>query len=184
MRWLEMYGNGPPIGINRMRVIRIKIATTGKNIKPCEGVHGWRFGTKLQIDTSDVLIGCMRHPIISQVISVFRCVRDVAPAHGKGAPVYPTQISTELLNKYVRQERSKNLQRIRRRAGGRCLTDFGIAVLAIGVGSYGVMIPKYAIGGFMLGVIGIGFLFSASVNFWRQWKARKLLNSNKRAALS
>ena len=114
----------------------------------------------------------------------FRCVRDVAPAHGKGAPVYPTQISTELLNKYVRQERSKNLQRIRRRAGGRCLTDFGIAALAIGVGSYGVMIPKYAIGGFMLGVIGIGFLFSASVNFWRQWKARKLLNSNKRAALS
>ena len=115
----------------------------------------------------------------------FRCVRDVKPTHsnpesvGKETPVYPTQISAELLNKYVRQERAKNLQRIRKRAGERCLTDFGIAALAIGVGSYGVMIPKYAIGGFMLGVIGIGFLFSAGVNFWRQWKARNLLNSNK-----
>ena len=115
----------------------------------------------------------------------FRCVRDVAPARlnpdaaGKEIPVYPTQISAELLNKYVRQERSKNLQRIRKRAQGRCFSDFSIAALAVGVGSYGMMIPKYAIGGFMLGVIGIGFLFSAGVNFWRQWKARSLLNSNK-----
>jgi formylglycine-generating enzyme required for sulfatase activity len=115
----------------------------------------------------------------------FRCVRDVAPTHlnpdaaGKETPVYPTQISAELLNKYVRQERSKNLQRIRKRAQGRCFSDFSIAALAVGVGSYGMMIPKYAIGGFMLGVIGIGFLFSAGINFWRQWKARSLLNSNK-----
>ena len=120
----------------------------------------------------------------------FRCVRDVVPARlnpdaaGEETPVYPTQISAELLNKYVRQERSKNLQRIRKRARGRCFSDFGIAALAIGVGSYGMMIPKYAIGGFTLGMIGIGFLFSAGVNFWRQWKARKLLNLNKRAGLS
>lgn len=119
----------------------------------------------------------------------FRCVRDVALGGlnssevGKETPVYPTQISSELLNRYVRQERFKNLQRIHRRAGERCLTDFGIAALAIGVGSYGAMIPKYAIGGFMLGVIGIGFLFSAGVNFWRQWKARNLLNSSRMAPL-
>ena len=115
----------------------------------------------------------------------FRCVRDGVPdrlnpnAAGKETPVYPTQISAELLNKYVRQERSKNLQRIRKRARGRCLSDLSIAALAIGVGSYGVMIPQYAIGGFTLGMIGVGFLFSAGVNFWRQWKARNLLNSNK-----
>ena len=115
----------------------------------------------------------------------FRCVRDVAPTHlnpdaaGKEAPVYPTQISAELLTKYVRQERSKNLRSIRKRARERCLTDFGVAALAIGIGSYGMMIPKYAIGGFTLGMIGIGFLFSAGVNFWRQWKASSLLNSNK-----
>ena len=114
----------------------------------------------------------------------FRCVRDVVPdalnpdAVEKQTPVYPTQISAELLNKYVRQERSKNLQQILRRARGRCFSDFSIAALAIGVGSYGMMLPKYAIGGFTLGMIGIGFLFSAGVNFWRQWKARKLLNLN------
>ena len=114
----------------------------------------------------------------------FRCVRDVVPdalnpdAVGKQTSVYPTQISAELLNKYVKQERSKNLQRILSRARGRCFSDFSIATLAIGVGSYGMMLPKYAIGGFTLGMIGIGFLFSAGVNFWRQWKARKLLNLN------
>ena len=111
----------------------------------------------------------------------FRCVRDVAPvrlnpeAAGDEASVYPTQISAELLNKYVRQQRSKNLQRIRKRARERCLGDIGIAALAIGFGYYGMIIPKFAIGGFTLGMVGIGFLFSAGVNFWRQWKARGLL---------
>ena len=120
----------------------------------------------------------------------FRCVRDVMPhrlnpdAAGEETPVYPTQISAELLNKYVRQERSKNLQKIRKRARGRCFSDFSIAALAIGVGYYGTMIPKYAIGGFTLGVIGVGFLFSASVNFWRQWKAKSRLNANKREGTS
>ena len=115
----------------------------------------------------------------------FRCVREVAPeslnpdAAGKERPVYPTQISPELLNKYVRQERSKNLQRVRRRARGRCFSDLSIAALAVGIGSYGMLIPKYAIGGFTLSMIGIGFLFSAGVNFWRQWKAGKLINSNR-----
>ncbi len=114
----------------------------------------------------------------------FRCVRDVTPvrlspnAVGRETPVYPTQISAELLNKYVRQERSKNLQKIRKRARGRCLSDFSIAALAIGVGSYGMMISQYAIGGFTLVMIGVGFLFSAGVNFWRQWKARRHINSN------
>ncbi len=115
----------------------------------------------------------------------FRCVRDVAPvrlnpdATGKGSPAYSTQISAELLNKYVRQERQKNLQRIRKRARGRCLSDFSIASLAIGIGYYGMMTSKFVIGGFTLGMIGLGFLFSAGVNFWRQWKARNLLNSHK-----
>ena len=120
----------------------------------------------------------------------FRCVRDVVPyrlnpnAAVQETPDYPTQISAELLTRYVRQERSKNLQRIFSRARGRCFSDFSIAALTIGVGSYGMMIPKYAIGGFTLSMIGIGFLFSACVNFWRQWKARNLLNSNKMESLS
>ena len=120
----------------------------------------------------------------------FRCVRDVAPVSlnpdvaGDEPQVYPTQISTELLNKYVRQERLKNLQRIRKRAQGRCLSDFSIAALAIGVGYYGMTMPELAIGGFTLGMIGVGFLFSAGVNFWRQWKSRSQLNSNRMKGLS
>ena len=120
----------------------------------------------------------------------FRCVRDVAPAHlnpdavGKEMRGYPTQISAELLNKYIRQQRSKNLQRIRKRARTRCFSDFSIAALTIGVGSYGMMIPKYEIPGFTLGMIGVGFLFSAGTNFWRQWKAKKLLDSTKKVGLS
>ena len=120
----------------------------------------------------------------------FRCVRDVAPIPldfekaRKGTAGYSTQISTDLLNRYVRQERLKNLGRIRKRAHGRCLTDFSIAAFAIGIGAYGIMIPRYAIGGFTLGMIGIGFLLSAGVNFWRQWRASKLINSNKLERLS
>lgn len=115
----------------------------------------------------------------------FRCVREVAPVRlnsdraGEETRAYPTQISAELLNKYIRQERSKNLQRIHKRARRRCLSDFSIATLAIGMGYYGMMIPKYAIGGFTLAMVGIGFLFSAAVNFWRQWKAKSHLNTNK-----
>ncbi len=120
----------------------------------------------------------------------FRCVRDVAPvplnsnANEEERPVYPTQISAELLNKYVRQQRLKNLQTIYKRARERCLSDFGIAALAIGAGYYGMMIPTYAIGGFTLGMVGLGFLCSAGVNFWRQWKAKSHLNSNKMKGLS
>ena len=120
----------------------------------------------------------------------FRCVRDAVPDNlnpdrvGKETPVYPPQISSKLLNRYVRQERSKNLGTIRRRARRRCFSDFSIAALAIGVGFYGMMTPKYGIIGFTLGMIGIGFLFSAGVNFWRQWKAKSLLYSNGTAGLS
>ena len=115
----------------------------------------------------------------------FRCVRDVAlyrsnpNAVEEERQVHPTEISAELLTRYVRQERSKNLRKIFSRARGRCFSDFSIAALALGIGSYGMMIPKYAIGGFTLSMLGIGFLFSAGVNFWRQWKAKSLLNSHK-----
>ena len=66
-----MCGNGPLTGINRMREIRTEIATMGKNIRSCEGVHGWGSGTKLQIDISDAPIACTLHLITQQAISVF-----------------------------------------------------------------------------------------------------------------
>ena len=66
-----MCGNGQLTGINRMREIRTEIATLGKNIRSCEGVHGWRFETKLQIDISDAPIACTPLLITPQAISVF-----------------------------------------------------------------------------------------------------------------
>ena len=105
----------------------------------------------------------------------FRCVRDVAPEE---AQAYPTQISAELLTRYVRQERLKNLQTTLKRARKGCIQDFVIAGLAIAGSCYGMTAPKFAIAGFTLGVIGVGFLFSASVNFWRQWEARRHLKSH------
>ena len=66
-----MCGSGPLTGIKRMREIRTEIATMGKNIGFCEGVHGWRFGTKLQVDISDAPIACTLHLITPQAISVF-----------------------------------------------------------------------------------------------------------------
>ncbi len=120
----------------------------------------------------------------------FRCVRDVVLVSSNtdtaedSVQVYPTQISTELLNRYVRQERLKNLQQIRKRARDRCLGDFSIASLAVGAGYYGMMTPTLEIGGFTLAMVGVGFLFSAGVNFWRQWRARGQLNLTKMEKVS
>ncbi len=100
----------------------------------------------------------------------FRCVRDVA---SEEAQAYSPQISVELLTKYVRQERLKNLRTVLRRARKGCMQDFFIAAMLIGGGYYGITVPNFelVIGGFVLGIIGVGVLFSAGVNFWRQWKA-------------
>ncbi|MBI1928847.1 hypothetical protein HYR99_31960, partial [Candidatus Poribacteria bacterium] len=83
------------------------------------------------------------------------------------------QISVELLTKYVRQERLKNLRTVLRRARKGCMQDFFIAAILIGGGYYGITVPNFelVIGGFVSGIIGVGVLFSAGVNFWRQWKA-------------
>ena len=71
MRSLAMCGSGQPIGINRMRETLIEIATTEINIRSCGEAHGWRFGTKPQIDISDVPTVCTPHRITLQAISVF-----------------------------------------------------------------------------------------------------------------
>ena len=81
----------------------------------------------------------------------------------------------ELLNRYVRQERSKHLQKIRKRAGGRCLSDFSIAALAIGVGSYGMMIPKYAMGGFTLAMDRYRFFIQRRREFLATVESEKTL---------
>ncbi|MCZ6675767.1 MAG: SUMF1/EgtB/PvdO family nonheme iron enzyme [Candidatus Poribacteria bacterium] len=107
----------------------------------------------------------------------FRCVRDITPEE---AQAYPAQISAELLTKYVRQERLKNLRTVLKRARTRCLQDFAIAAILIGGACYAMMAHRLAIEGFMVSVIGVGLLFSAGINFWRQWKAKGQLKRHKR----
>ena len=107
----------------------------------------------------------------------FRCVRDVTPGE---VQAYLPQISLELLTKYVKQERLKNLHTVLRYARSQCLQDFVIAAVLIGGGCYGMSVPQIAMVGFMVGIVGLGFLSSASVNFWRQWKAQRQLNEAKR----
>jgi len=109
----------------------------------------------------------------------FRCVRGVEPEE---AQAYSPQISVELLTKYVRQERLKNLHTVLRRARKGCIQDFFIAAMLIGGGYYGITVPNFelVIGGFVSGIIGVGVLFSAGVNFWRQWKAEHRLKQENR----
>lgn len=112
----------------------------------------------------------------------FRCAWDVTPEE---AQAYSPQISVELLTKYVRQERLKNLRTVFRSARSRCIQDFIITALLIGGGCYAMTMQQFelVISGFILGILGVGVLFSAGVNFWRQWKAKSRLkqeNGNQR----
>ena len=102
----------------------------------------------------------------------FRCVRDVSPEEVRA---YPPQISVELLTNYVKQERRKNLRAVLRRARRQCIQDFFIAMAMVGGCWYGIHSSRFAILGLMLGIIGAAVLFSAGINFWRQWKAARRL---------
>ncbi len=104
----------------------------------------------------------------------FRCVRTLRP---EDAHAYPPQISVEQMNQYIAQQKRRNLHTVRTLTLKRCSQDFAIAVLLSGGGYYLITLPKFAIGGFMMGVIGVGLLFSAGVNFWRQWKAGSQLQT-------
>ena len=102
----------------------------------------------------------------------FRCVRDVAPEE---THAYPSQISIELLTKYVKQERRKNLRAVHRRARRQCIQDLFIAMALIGGCWYGIATLRMPIPGLILGIIGAALLFSVGINFWRQWKAGREL---------
>ena len=116
-----MCGSGPPTGINLMREHPSRWRLWGKH-KVLRG-GSW---LEVQDETANRYLRCANRlhapPNYTASNIGFRCVRDVAPATlnpdaaGEEVPVYPTQISAELLNKYVRQQRSKNLQIIRKRA--------------------------------------------------------------------
>ena len=104
----------------------------------------------------------------------FRCVRDISPDEARS---YPPQISVELLTKYVKQERRKNLRAVLRKARRQCIQDLFIAMALIGGCLYGIRTPRFAILGLMLGIVGAALLIGVGINFWRQWKAGRRLRS-------
>ena len=99
----------------------------------------------------------------------FRCVREV-PA-GQAESVH---VPIEPLLDYIKQQKLSNLNLLRKRAQRNSLKDTVIATLLIGGAVYCIlMMPEFVLGGATAGILGIGFLFSAGVNFWRQWRAIK-----------
>ena len=97
----------------------------------------------------------------------FRCAWDILPDETAQRPEVPT----ELLANYVAQQKREALRTVRKMARKQCAQDFLIASVLIGGGYYGMTIPSLAMGGFTMEILGVGFLFSAGVNFWRQWQA-------------
>ena len=106
----------------------------------------------------------------------FRCAQDSTP---EDARQYAPQVSLEMISKYIRQQKLKNLHIVKARARRNSIQDFLIATVLIGGAHYGIMMTEYALAALIGGFIGFGFLFSTSVNLWRQFKARQLLKQLK-----
>ncbi len=97
----------------------------------------------------------------------FRCVREAPPRQ-----VESVHVPIKPLVDYVKQQKLANLRLLQKRAEKNSLKDTLIAAFLIGGAIYGVMVkPELVLGGMTAGIIGAGFLFSASVNFWRRWRA-------------
>ncbi len=99
----------------------------------------------------------------------FRCVLDAPP--GQTGAVH---VSIETLTDYVKQRKLANLRLLQKRTEKNSFKDTVIAVCLIGGAVYSItMKPELVLGGITAGIIGIGFLASAGVNFWRRWCAVK-----------
>jgi hypothetical protein len=99
----------------------------------------------------------------------FRCVREAHPGQ-----VEWVHVPIETLADYVKQRKLANLHLLQKRAEKNSLKDTLIAVFLIGGAIYSIVVkPELALGGATAGIIGVGFLSSAGVNFWRRWRATK-----------
>ena len=98
----------------------------------------------------------------------FRCVSEVPPEQVTES----VHVPVEPLADYVKQRKLSNLRLLQKRAEKNSLKDTFIAVLLIGAAIYGIVEkPELVLGAVTAGIIGVGFLFSAGVNFWRRWRA-------------
>jgi len=99
----------------------------------------------------------------------FRCVRDVPPGQ-----ISSVHVPIEPLAEYVKERKLNNLRLLQRRAQRNSFKDSIIAVILIAGAIYSIVAkPELVLGSVTAGIIGAGFLFSAGVNFWRQWRALK-----------
>jgi formylglycine-generating enzyme required for sulfatase activity len=99
----------------------------------------------------------------------FRCAREVPPEQAESV-----HVPVEPLADYVKQRKLSNLRLLGKRTQKNSFKDALIALLLIGAAIYGIVAkPELVLGAVTAGIIGVGFLFSASVNFWRRWRAVK-----------
>ena len=97
----------------------------------------------------------------------FRCVREVPPGQAESV-----HVPVEPLIDYIKKKKLANLQLLQKRAQRNSFKDALIACVLIGGAVYSVaMNPELVLGGTVVGMIGAGFLFTASVNFLRRWRA-------------
>ena len=97
----------------------------------------------------------------------FRCVREAPPGQAEAV-----HVPVEPLIDYIKQKKLANLQLLQKRTQRNSFKDALIAFILIGGAVYSIVVnPELALGGTIIGMIGVGFLFTASVNFWRRWRA-------------
>lgn len=102
----------------------------------------------------------------------FRCVKPLPPEEH-----YAVHVPIETLTDYVKQHKLGNLTLIQKRALRNSIKDSVIAMCLIGGGTSAYVVrPDFVLGGVTVGIIGLGFLFSAGVNFWRRWRAGQRIN--------
>ena len=99
----------------------------------------------------------------------FRCVEEVPSGQAESV-----HVPVEPLIDYIKKKKLANLQLLQKRAQRNSFKDALIAFVLIGGAVYSVAVnPELMLGGTIVGMIGVGFLFTASVNFWRRWRAAR-----------
>ena len=166
-----MFGNGLQIGINHIPTQNVKKmdGTWRISTKPYAAARGWR----VRDGTAERYFRCANRlhapPDYTAGNIGFRCVHEAPPGQVASVPV-----PIEPLVDYVKQRKLANLQLLQKRTEKNSLKDTLIAVFLIGGAVYGMTVkPELALGGATAGIIGLGFLCSAGVNFWRRWRAVK-----------
>lgn len=95
----------------------------------------------------------------------FRCAQDIQTNSPK-----PVQVKIEQIEEYIHKKKLNNLHVIKKCSRKNYIIDTFIALFLILSSVWGsIRKPEWIFGGITFGIIGVGFLFTAGVNFWRFW---------------